>query len=90
MLTKRGIRVEFVKGGLHFNGEDSPMANLLLSGMGAFAEFERALIRKRLREGIALAKNAAPITDICYLCSLESRASESILARRCGRYPRAE
>lgn len=32
------------------------MANLLLSVMGAFAEFERALIRKRQREGIALAK----------------------------------
>jgi len=32
------------------------MANLLLSMMGAFAEFERALIRERQREGIALAK----------------------------------
>ena len=32
------------------------MANLLLSVLGAFAEFERALIRKRQQEGIALAK----------------------------------
>jgi DNA invertase Pin-like site-specific DNA recombinase len=56
LLTKRGIRIEFVKEGLHFTGEDSPMANLLLSVMGAFAEFERALIRERQREGIALAK----------------------------------
>ena len=32
------------------------MANLLLSVMGAFAEFERALIRERQREGISLAK----------------------------------
>ena len=32
------------------------MANLLLSVMGAFAEFERSLIRERQREGIALAK----------------------------------
>ncbi len=32
------------------------MANLLLSVMGAFAEFERALIGERQREGIALAK----------------------------------
>jgi hypothetical protein len=31
------------------------MANLMLSVMGAFAEFERALIRERQREGIALA-----------------------------------
>ncbi len=55
-LTKRGIRIEFVKECLSFTGEDSPMANLLLSVMGAFAEFERALIRERQREGIALAK----------------------------------
>ncbi|MCL7463383.1 recombinase family protein [Pseudomonas sp. NW5] len=55
-LTGRGVRIEFVKEGLTFTGEDSPMANLLLSVMGAFAEFERELIRERQREGIALAK----------------------------------
>ena len=33
------------------------MATLLLSVMGAFAEFERALIGERQREGIALAKD---------------------------------
>jgi DNA invertase Pin-like site-specific DNA recombinase len=36
------------------------MANLMLSVMGAFAEFERALIRERQREGIALANSAVP------------------------------
>jgi DNA invertase Pin-like site-specific DNA recombinase len=55
-LTRRGVRIEFVKEGLSFTGEDSPMANLLLSVMGAFAEFERALIRERQREGIDLAR----------------------------------
>jgi DNA invertase Pin-like site-specific DNA recombinase len=55
-LTSKGIRVEFVKESPVFTGEDSPMANLMLSGMGAFAEFERSLIRERQREGIALAK----------------------------------
>jgi DNA invertase Pin-like site-specific DNA recombinase len=55
-LTRRGIHIEFVKEHLAFTGEDSPMANLMLSVMGAFAEFERALIRERQREGIALAK----------------------------------
>lgn len=55
-LTGRGIRIQFVKESLTFTGEDSPMANLMLSVMGAFAEFERALIRERQREGIALAK----------------------------------
>jgi DNA invertase Pin-like site-specific DNA recombinase len=55
-FTARGVRIEFVKESLIFTGEDSPMANLMLSVMGAFAEFERALIRERQREGIALAK----------------------------------
>lgn len=55
-LTKRGIRVEFMKEALTFTGEDSPMATFMLSVMGAFAEFERALLRERQREGIALAK----------------------------------
>jgi DNA invertase Pin-like site-specific DNA recombinase len=56
LLTQRGVKVEFIKERLLFSGEDSPMANLMLSVMGAFAEFERALIRERQREGIALAK----------------------------------
>jgi len=55
-LTGKGVRIEFVKEQLAFTGEDSPMASLLLSVMGAFAEFERALIHERQREGIALAK----------------------------------
>jgi len=59
-LTARGVSVHFVHEQLSFTGEDSPMANLLLSVMGAFAEFERALIRERQREGIALASSEAP------------------------------
>ena len=55
-LTQRKIGVSFMKENLTFTGSDSPMANLLLSVMGAFAEFERALIHERQREGIALAK----------------------------------
>jgi DNA invertase Pin-like site-specific DNA recombinase len=55
-LTQRGVRIEFVKEQMVFTGEDSPMATLMLSVMGAFAEFERALMRERQREGISLAK----------------------------------
>jgi DNA invertase Pin-like site-specific DNA recombinase len=57
-LTGRGVRVEFVKEGLTFTGEDSPMATLMLSIMGAVASFERSLILERQREGVALAKKA--------------------------------
>jgi DNA invertase Pin-like site-specific DNA recombinase len=57
-LTRRGVIVEFVKEHLTFTSQDNAMSKLLLSMMGAFAEFERALIRERQREGIALAKKA--------------------------------
>jgi len=57
-LTKKGVHVQFVKENLIFTGEDSAMSNLLLSLLGAVAEFERSMIRERQREGIALAKKA--------------------------------
>ena len=55
-LTNKGIHIQFIQENIVFTGEDSPMSQLLLSVMGAFAEFERALIKERQREGIALAK----------------------------------
>ena len=55
-LTGRGVAVKFLKEGLTFTGDDSPMSNLLLSMLGAVAEFERSLILERQREGIAIAK----------------------------------
>ena len=32
-LTKRSVRIEFIKEGMPFTGDDSPMANLMLSMM---------------------------------------------------------
>lgn len=55
-LTARGVQVKFIKENLVFTGDDSPMSNLLLSILGAVAEFERSLIRERQMEGIAIAK----------------------------------
>ena len=55
-LTGRGVAVKFAKESLTFTGESSPMANLLLSMLGAVAEFERSIILERQREGIAIAK----------------------------------
>jgi DNA invertase Pin-like site-specific DNA recombinase len=55
-LTARGVLVEFIKERLIFTDEDNAMSKLLLSVMGAFAEFERSLIKERQREGIELAK----------------------------------
>lgn len=56
-LTGKGIAVQFMKESMTFTGADSAMSKLMLSVMGAFAEFERSLIKERQREGIAIAKN---------------------------------
>lgn len=55
-LTTKKVKVQFIKENLVFTGEDSPMSQLLLSVMGAFAEFERSLIKERQKEGIEIAK----------------------------------
>ena len=58
-LTGRSVAVVFHKEGLTFTGAgDDPMQTLMLHMMGAFAQFERSLIRERQREGIAAAKAA--------------------------------
>jgi len=57
-LTGQGVKVEFVKENLIFAGDDSPMNTLLLSMLGAVAEFERSMILELQREGIAIAKAA--------------------------------
>ena len=57
-LTCRGVSVILLNERLTFEaGADaSPTSKLMLSMIGAFAEFERSMIRRRQAEGIALAK----------------------------------
>ena len=55
-LNQRSVTVQFVKEGLTFVGDDSPMSRLLFNVLGSFAEFERNMIRERQREGIELAR----------------------------------
>jgi len=55
-LTTRGVKVTFLKESMTFAGDDSPMSMLMLNMMGAFAEFERNIIKSRVAEGIAQAK----------------------------------
>jgi len=57
-LVAKGVSVHFSKEGLIFSGEEDPMGKLMLQMMGAFAEFERSLIRERQREGLAAARKA--------------------------------
>lgn len=56
-LTEKGVSVKFHKEGLTFLPDaNDPFAKLMLQQLGAFAEFERSMIRERQREGIEKAK----------------------------------
>lgn len=55
-LTGQGVELQFHKENLTFSSKANAMSKLLLQVMGAFAEFERSLIKERQLEGIAAAK----------------------------------
>jgi len=55
-LNNKGVAVRFEKEQLTFSGDDNPMNVLMRQMMASFAQFERALIRERQREGIDAAK----------------------------------
>lgn len=56
-LTEKGVTVFFVKENLTFTAdENNPMSNLLLGIMGSLAQWERAVIRERQAQGIAIRK----------------------------------
>ena len=63
-LNGKGVSVEFTSERLIFSGsENDAFAKLQLQMMGAFAEFERNIIRKRQAEGIAKAKDRGVYTS---------------------------
>jgi DNA invertase Pin-like site-specific DNA recombinase len=82
-LTSKGIAVHFVKECKTFRGDSTDaMDKLMLSMLGAFAEYERTLIRERQREGIAKAKQRGvykgrtpKITDPALLQQIISEAT---------------
>jgi DNA invertase Pin-like site-specific DNA recombinase len=56
-ITAGGASVTLLSEGLTFKSDSAdPIAKLQLQMMGAFAEFERSIIRKRQTDGIAKAK----------------------------------
>lgn len=56
-LKIKGVSVRFVKENLSFTaGADNSMSNLMLTMLGAVAQFERELMLERQREGIESAK----------------------------------
>lgn len=83
-LTGRGVAVTFVKENMTFTGNDDPMATLMLQLLGAVGQFERALIKERQREGIAIAKAGGvykgrkPALDAEAAASLRDMAARGI------------
>lgn len=56
-LVNKGVSVSFIKENLTFSPNDNnPNSNLILSVLGAIAEFEGDILLERQREGIAIAK----------------------------------
>lgn len=57
-LQTKGVSIKFLKESIHLDasGNDAAMTKLLMSMLGAVAEFERSMIRERQQEGIELAK----------------------------------
>ena len=77
-LNDKGVSVLFLSEKLKFSAsDDDPFSKLQLHLMSAFAEFERSIIRRRQKEGIAKAKargvykgrppsiNADKVAELC-------------------------
>jgi DNA invertase Pin-like site-specific DNA recombinase len=81
-LTSDGVTVRFHQESLVFSGGDSAMDKLMLQLLGAFSEFEVAMISERQREGIAAAKSkgvrfgAKPKLTDKQVVEIRSRASQ--------------
>lgn len=91
-FNAKGVTVEFVSERLTFSAaQDDPFARLQFQMMGAFAEFERALILKRQREGIEAAKakgvykgRAPSIDRDAVLARLDQGQTPTQIAREMG------
>ncbi len=88
-LTAKGISVTFVKENLTFDppasGADAhktAYSTLMLQLLGAVSQFERALIKERQREGIAIAKikkkykGRKPVLEAVDISKLKKMAAE--------------
>ena len=91
VLTDKGVTVTFLTERLTFSGGEDPFTRLQLQMMGAFAEFERNLIKRRQLEGIRKAKErgvykgrAKTISDDRILALHSGGAKVSDIARELG------
>ncbi|TXI06837.1 MAG: recombinase family protein [Pseudomonas monteilii] len=88
-LNAKGVGVRFHKENMLFTGESNPMQTLMFNMLGAFAQFEREVIKERQREGIAKAKakgvyqgRPKGIDDGAILAALDSGLSFRAVAKQ--------
>lgn len=57
-VLKKGATIKFIKENMTFSTheEADPMRDLMFNMLASFAEFERAIITQRVKEGVAIAK----------------------------------
>lgn len=90
VLIKKGVSVKFLKENLTFTGNDDAISTLMLQMMGAFAEFERTMIRSRQREGIDAAKKSGKhlgrpsIIDNKFLATISQLKEKGTSIRQIG------
>ena len=81
-LLARKVSIKFIKEGMEFSGDKpNPTQDLYLNILGSVAEFERALIRERQAEGIALARQRNAYDKCGRKPSLTPKQIEEIKAR---------
>ncbi len=72
-LNRKNVSIQFHNVFL-FTGNDNAMSKLMLNMIGAFAEFERTLIKERQMEGIKVAKK-----KVVKFCRNKTLTGEQIL-----------
>jgi DNA invertase Pin-like site-specific DNA recombinase len=94
-LNSKGVTVQFMKENMIFSvNQDDPRSMLMFTMLSAFSQFERALIKERQREGIALAKRKGiytgrkraldPIQAEELLKGIGEGTPKTVLAKRFG------
>lgn len=95
-LVKRGVTVNFHTDKLVFDGNETMFHTLMLHMLGAFAQFERSISKKRQKEGIANARkkgiklgrpavDPAMVAEITRLWAQGKGATEIALELKIGR-----
>ena len=89
-LLARKVSIKFIKEGMDFNGDNpNPTQDLYLNILGAVAEFERALIKERQAEGIALARQRNAYDKCGRKCLLTPKQIDEIKLRLANGEPLA-